>query len=63
MSPRIPTCTCAAYPYPHRRYGGKCEGSQVLEHASDDPYVLADYQHEMESGWEGHDHFHLEQEK
>ena len=26
------TCTCSAYPFPHRMYGGKCEGPDLCPH-------------------------------
>jgi hypothetical protein len=25
-------CTCSAYPFPHRLYGGKCRGPDVCPH-------------------------------
>jgi len=35
-----PACTCAAYPFPHRKFGGKCDGRN---HAVD--YSTVSYHH------------------
>lgn len=45
---RIMQCTCEAYPFPHRRYGGKCEGSTIPEHASEDDGALEQLLHDLE---------------